>query len=152
MKKLELKDCIPSKPIFKLQKKPGVEFSLRAPNMADYAWFGEQYQSLQKMQALIEDRNWTEICRIVYYLMDEKGRAAFPAKTRTATNGDGFKEKKTYLGYQELLRHITGIEEAMGMLAALSRAIMNASPIIEKVVTDEVEKKLKAQAASTGQK
>ena len=145
-KNLALKDVIPSKPIFRLSARPGLEFTIRPPNMADHAWFGEQYESLQKMQAVIESRNWTEICRIVYYLLDEKGRAAFPATTAEITNGDGFKEERTLLGWQVLLTQLKGLEESVNMLAALSRAIMNASPIIEKVVEEEVKKKMVQKA------
>lgn len=150
-KNLALKDVIPTKPIFRLAKKPGKEFAIRAPNMADTVFFAEHYESLQKMQAVIQERNWSEICRIVYYLMDNDTRAEFPAIDEEIVNIDGFKERKVTLGWQVLLAHLTGIEEAVNMLAALSRAIMNSSPIIEKVVEDEVKKKMK-QSMSTGRK
>ena len=152
MKKMELKDCIPSKPIFKIKSRPGKEFAIRAPNMADQAWFIEQFNSLHGAQAVIADRKWAEICRIVYRLMDDSSRREFLAEVSQGVDDSGVAYERTELGWQVLLKNLSGIEEASSMMAALTRAIMNSNPIIEKAITDEVKKSLKSMQSQTGRK
>lgn len=142
MQKLKITDILPSKPVFKLKLHPTKEFSIRPPNMEDHSWFVENYETLQKAHEVIADRHWGEICRICYYLMSSDDRATFPAESVPHTDENGVAGTKVRMGWQILLKSLSGIEEASGMLAALSRALMISNPIIEEAVNAEVKKQL----------
>lgn len=145
MEKLKLTDVIPAKPIFRLSAFAGHDFTVRAPNMEDQVWFIENYDTLRHAQEVMANKNWSEICRIVYYLMSSEDRAFFPAKTDDAfTDESGRLVQRVWLGWQELLKRLNGIPEAAGMLSALTRAIMNSNPLIEKGVEDVLKKNLAA--------
>lgn len=144
MEKLKIDDILPKTPVFFLSKFPGHEFQVRPPNMADHAWFIENFETLEGAQKIIADRRWGEICRIVYYLFNDQDRRKFPAEVVKEMNESGEEITKTYLGWQILLRSLSGIEEATGVLAALTRAIMASNPIIDQAVRDQLKKNLKA--------
>lgn len=152
MEKLEFADVIPAEPKFLISAMPGIELAVRPPNMRDHVWFCDNYETLLGAQKILADRNWEEICRIVYYLFGEEDRARFPAVTKTFTNDRGVQEKRTYFGYQVLLAALKGIEEATGMLQALTRAIMASNPIIEEAVNQEIKKKLLEMEEQIGEK
>lgn len=149
MKAISLEDVIPAEPEFYLKKMDRV-FKIRPPNMLDNVWLKERYDD-KRLQEILAKMDWIEICKIVYHQLEKEDRAVFPATTAQDLDDDGFTTEVKLTGPQHLLVHLSGLEESLKMLSALTRAIMISNPVAAEVVEAEVKKNLKANLASLNQ-
>ena len=140
-KPISLEDIIPSKPIFTVAGS-NKAYRIRPPNMADRVWMKKTFGSEDELQRLIGEKDWQKICRVVYRLLDEKARADFPSTTATFINDEGDKMQGKLSGPDVLLRALSGLEDAVKMLSALTRAIIISNPLIEEAIAEEVKKSL----------
>lgn len=141
MKKLKLTDFIAIKPEFTVAKKKRT-FAIRPPTLADQVWFSDSYGSLEVVTEIMSKRNWREVCKVVYFLLSSKDRAAFPAQHVVLVNENGQKTKKFLTGPEILLESLSGVAEATEMMKALTRAICLSNPEVDAIVQADVKKKM----------
>jgi hypothetical protein len=145
MKPISLQDILPTKPEFSIEKTKKT-YTLRLPNMLDQVWIKEKFGGPERVAQVIQGQDWLEISRIVYRLMDDAARGDFPAVDAKIINDDGESMQRRLTGPEHLLSCLSGLEETVRMLGALTQAIILSNPLIG----EEVKKKLMAQGIRIG--
>lgn len=144
---MELHEFLPDQPEFSL-KSTQKTYKLRVINLHDQVYFRSLFGDETKIQEVFQNQDWANICKIVYRLMED--RSDFVSIKETVINDDGDQVEIKVSGPERLLKSISGAEEGVRMMAALTRSITLSNPAIEKYVTDEVKKN--QVAPLTGQK
>lgn len=142
MNPVKLSSIIPPKPIF-FVKSMGQEFEIRPPNLEDQTWLAERYPAQADIARIFGNREWKEICVMVYRHLDAKGRAAFKPRKGIKLVDSGADEEVELTGPEVLLVSLSGPEEAAKMLGAMVRAMVISKPEMEEIVATEVKKNWK---------
>lgn len=151
MKQVKLSDIIPTKPEFFI-KSVGQTFEIRPPNLEDQQWIAQRYPAQADIARIFSNREWKEICVMVYRHLDTKGRAAFKPRKGVKLNDDGADEEIMLTGPEVLLVNLKDPEEAAKMLGAMVRAMVLARPDMEEIVATEVKKNWHQLQAALGVK
>lgn len=145
-----LEDLLPSKPIATLD---GKEFSFRAPSLGDDGWIKENIGDQDALRKMVKETQWDKISKLAYHLIDDAGRAHFRARSATIiseTTGESVQRHMT--GPEVLLQKITGVENGVALLGAITRAMANANPLIGDLVKKSLAEAEKIISGQTGEK
>ncbi len=112
--------------------------------MLDQVWFKEKYPGDETLGGILQSLNWQEICKIVYRLLTPEARAEFPATVAKDLDENGEPTEMKLTGPEHLLVSLGDLNECLGMLTALTRAIMLSNPLAAEMVESEVKKSLAA--------
>ena len=134
---ISLEDVCPERPEFTLRK-TGKTYRLRPVMLQDHVWFQRNYG--EGFYRAFLERDWKEICKIAYYLLDD--RSEFPATDATLINEVG-ETTKVRLSGPELLYHNVGAEdEGVSIIAAINSAFANSGPKVREAIHDSIKKKI----------
>jgi len=139
MKPVKLEEIIPAKPEFFI-KSMGKVYTLRPPNLEDQIWISERYPAQADIARIFANREWKEICVMVYRHLCDEGRTDFKPRKGVRKSDDGHDVELMLTGPEVLLVNLAGIEESATMMAAMIRAMIISKPEMEEFVATEVKK------------
>lgn len=131
---MELDEFFPKSPTFFLNATKK-EYELRPPNLEDTAWVKQNLGSEDEITKMFDGPDWNRCIKFVYRLLKDK--SDFMAEVEKQVDDLGEEVEVKVSGPQKLLRAVTGQEEGMRVLAALTKAISIANPMVEKMVEKE---------------
>lgn len=141
MKPITLETLFPAHPVFPVKSKE-LEIHIRPPSLLDQNWIRQKYGSTDNLQKIFTEKDWLEMCRVVYHQMSQEDRAHFPATKAHLIDDDGNEANVVLTGPELLLHSLTGMEEITTMIGAFNRAWCLAHPEFEKEIAEEMKKKV----------
>lgn len=137
---MKLEDLLPENPTFRLVK-TGKEHRLRIPNLEDKVRLQRMMPEMNAKD-VFKNRNWSEICRLVYPLLEDK--SDFIAREEDVIDQETGEKKgrALVLGYIVLQRSISTLHEAMAMLQAFNAASVASEPLMRDAIEEQVKKNL----------
>lgn len=140
---VKLEDLLTDRATFKLKATGEREHTLRLVNLEDQAWIKRTFGAELGIQYIFQQRQWDEIAKIAYRLLEDK--AAFPAFDETVIDDEGETVTRRISGPQSFMRAVTGLEECTLVLKALLTSIRLSNPQIDEVLQEELKKNLKKE-------
>lgn len=146
---MQLEEIIPVGRTFTLDSTKKT-YNIRLPNLADRVYFRHVAGSDQGLQEALKTMNWDVVSKVVFRLLEEK--EDFLGQTVEQVNDSGIKEKVFVSGPEKLLTMISSSKEILQIITSLSRAFLDADPVVKEMAEEELASQKKSTQKLTGQK
>lgn len=147
MKKLQLEDIAPERAAFFLKAKKK-KYYLRPVNLTDNVWMKGKWGN--KIGVIFEKIDMPELSKIIYRLMEDK--SDFLAEDIDDVDDEGEPRSRRVSGPEKLCACIQSISEQIQIFQALMSTIGISQPLMDKMVAEEIEGKVKKKLKRVGGK